>query len=68
MPGGLLWGEALLWLDELAASGKRVVGLDLNEVNPGPDWDPATARDDAWDAIVGARLLYRLIATALATR
>jgi len=68
VPGGLLWGETMLWLDELAASGKRVVGLDLNEVNPGPDWDPANARDDAWDAIVGARLLYRLIATALATR
>jgi agmatinase len=68
VPGGLLWGETMLWLSELVASGRRVVGLDLNEVNPGPEWDPATARDDAWDAIVGARLLYRLIATALATR
>jgi agmatinase len=68
VPGGLLWGETMLWLDELAASGRRVVGLDLNEVNPGPEWDAATARDDAWDAIVGARLLYRLIATGLATR
>lgn len=68
VPGGLLWGETMLWLDELAASGRRVVGLDLNEVNPGPEWEPASARDDAWDAIVGARLLYRLIATALATR
>jgi len=64
VPGGLSWREANLWLDELAKSGRRVVGLDLNEVNPG-----ATPEDeDAWDAIVGARLLYRLIATALATR
>jgi agmatinase len=68
VPGGLAWGETMLWLEELAASGRRVVGLDLNEVNPGPAWEPAHARDDAWDAIVGARLLYRLIATALATR
>lgn len=64
VPGGLTWREANLWLDELAASGRKVVGLDLNEVNPGA----ASDDEDAWDAIVGARLLYRLIATALATR
>jgi len=54
----------MLWLDELARSGKRVVGLDLNEVNPGS----AGADEDSYDAIVGARLLYRLIGTALLTR
>ncbi len=64
VPGGLSWREANLWLDELAQSGRRVVGLDLNEVNPGAARDD----EDSWDAIVGARLLYRLIATALATR
>jgi agmatinase len=64
VPGGLTWREANLWLDELAASGRTVVGLDLNEVSPGP----APGEEDAWDAIVGARLLYRMIATALATR
>jgi agmatinase len=64
VPGGLSWREANLWLEGLARSGRRVVGLDLNEVNPGA----AGADEDAWDAIVGARLLYRLIATALATR
>ncbi len=64
VPGGLSWREANLWLDELAKSGRRVVGLDLNEVNPGP----ASDDEDSWDAIVGARLLYRLIATALAAR
>jgi agmatinase len=64
VPGGLGWHEAMLWLEELARSGRRVVGLDLNEVSPGAT-DP---EQDAWDAIVGARLLYRLIGAALATR
>lgn len=62
VPGGLSWHEAMLWLDELGRSGRQVVSLDLNEVNPGttgPD-------EDSWDAIVGARLLYRLIGTAVA--
>ncbi len=64
VPGGLLWSEAMLWLEELARSGKEVVGLDLNEVSPGD-----TAADvDSWDAIVGARVLYKLIGVALMTR
>lgn len=64
VPGGLDWGEVGLWLEELVASGRRVVGLDLNEVNPGD----GEAHGDTWDAIVGARLLYRLIGAALRTR
>lgn len=64
VPGGLSWHDAMLWLDELAKSKKKIVGLDLNEVSPG-DTDPD---DDSWDAIVGARLLYRLIGTALLSR
>jgi agmatinase len=64
VPGGLSWHEALMWLDELARSNKRVVGLDLNEVNPGA----AGPDEDSWDAMVGARLLYRMIGTALTTR
>ena len=64
VPGGLIWGEAGLWLEELALSGRRVVGFDLSEVNPGA----APPEEDSWDAMVGARLLYRLIGTALATR
>lgn len=67
VPGGLDWGEVAFWLDELTSSGRKVVGVDLNEVNPGPDWDPDGADPDSWDAIVGARLLYRLIGTALAS-
>jgi agmatinase len=68
VPGGLGWHEALLWLDELARSGRRVVGLDLCEVNPGPAWQGRDDDADSWDAIVGARLLYRMIGTALACR
>ncbi len=64
VPGGLSWGEAMLWLEEVARSKKRVVGLDLNEVNPGS----TDEGEDGIDAMVGARLLYRMIGTALATR
>ena len=59
VPGGLSWHEAMLWLGELVRSGRRIVGFDLTEVAP---------RDDGWDAIVGARLLYRLIGFALLSR
>ena len=37
-----------------AKSGKQVVGLDLNEVNPG-QLDFRGSDEDSWDAIVGAR-------------
>jgi len=60
VPGGLGWHEAMLWLEELARSKKRVVGLDLCEVNPGAEGDASI------DSIIGARLLYRLIGAALA--
>ena len=62
VPGGLDWHEAMLVLEELARSGRRVVGLDLCECSMGPEGDPA---GESWDAIVGARLLYRMIGFAL---
>jgi agmatinase len=61
VPGGLTWSEAMLWLEELARSKKKIVGLDLNEVSPGE----TSPEFDSWDAIVGARLLYRMVGTAL---
>jgi agmatinase len=64
VPGGLSWSEAMLWLEELASSEHRVVGVDLNEVSPGE----TSPEIDSWDAIVGARLLYRLIGSASRTR
>jgi len=42
-------------------SGRRIVGLDLNEVAPGDD-------DGEWNGNVGARLLYKMIGWAFASR
>ncbi len=62
VPGGLSFQQASILLQTLAQSGKRVVGCDLVEVGPG------RADGDELDANVGARVLYRLLACALATR
>jgi agmatinase len=56
VPGGLDWHQATVLLHALMESGRRVVGFDLCEVGTGPI-----------DAIVGARLLYRLACTAIRT-
>ncbi|MFT7670354.1 MAG: agmatinase [Planctomycetota bacterium] len=64
VPGGLAWNETLLWLEALVASGRRIVGLDLCEVSPGTSTPKG---EDSWDAIVGARLLYKAIGAALAS-
>lgn len=53
VPGGLGFEECLHLLETLVDGGRRIVGLDVNEVCPGPD--------DEWDANVGARLLFRAI-------
>ena len=52
VPGGLTFREADYLLHTLAQSGKKIIGFDLCEVAP--------AKGDEWDAIVGARLLYKL--------
>ncbi len=54
VPGGLGFREMCALLDAVRASGRRIVGFDLNEV--------AGAE---WDATVGARVLYKLIGYAL---
>ena len=59
VPGGLSWNEAIGLLRAIRRSGKRIVGLDLCEVSPGPT---------EWDANVGARLLYKMIGFALLTQ
>ena len=56
--GGLSFQEAAYLVGEVARSGRRIVGFDLNEVAPGP-------RGDEWDANVGARMLYKLIGFTL---
>lgn len=49
--GGFEFHEITFLLSELANSGKRIIGFDLNEVAPG--------KDD-WDGNVGARMLFHL--------
>lgn len=49
VPGGLTWRQAMGLLRSLSRSGRRIIGFDLCEVGVGE-----------WDAIVGARLLYKL--------
>lgn len=57
VPGGLNFQQAAALIKIIKDSGKRVVGFDLVEVAPDPD---PTMR--SIDAIVGARLLYKLCA------
>lgn len=52
VPGGLSYQKAIYLLLKLQKSGRNIVGFDVNEVAP--------SKDDEWDAIVGARLLYKL--------
>lgn len=59
VPGGLEYQNAVILIGEVARSGRKIVGFDLNEVAPGKD---------EWDANVGSRLLYKLTAWTLASQ
>ena len=63
VPGGLDTSEVIAILREVARSGRRIVGFDLNEVAPN-----AADEHDQWDGNVGARMLYKLIAFTLASQ
>ncbi|MDR0711703.1 MAG: agmatinase family protein [Prevotellaceae bacterium] len=52
-PGGLSFHQASYLIKQLVKQGKTIVGFDLCEVAPGRD-------GSEWDAIVGARMLYKL--------
>jgi len=54
VPGGLEFNEAVYLIEELALSGRKIIGFDLVEV--------AGDRDKPWDYNVGARMLYKLCA------
>lgn len=54
VPGGLEYEQVFFLLDTLLKSGKKIIGFDLCEVAPGPQYN------GEWDAIVGMRVLYRL--------
>ncbi len=55
VPGGLGFREACAILSAVVRSGRKIIGFDLNEV----------AGEHEWDAIVGARMLYKLIGYAV---
>lgn len=57
--GGLSYQQATYLLKELALSGRKIVGFDLNEVAP------SGRKGDEWDGNVGARILYKLCSAAL---
>lgn len=49
VPGGLSYNQAIYLITELAKSGRKIIGFDLNEVG-----------NSTYDAIVGARLFFKL--------
>jgi agmatinase len=52
VPGGLDFEQAIFLIKQVVASGRTIIGFDVNEVAPGSE--------DEWDACVGARLVYRI--------
>jgi agmatinase len=58
VPGGLSFQEAVFLLNKITHSGRKIIGFDLVEV---------AGDGDSWDAIVGARLLYKLCCRAIAS-
>jgi agmatinase len=52
VPGGLEFDQVMHLFDVLVASGRQIIGFDLNEVAPAADHD--------WNENVGARVLYRM--------
>ena len=51
--GGFEFEQAAYLIEQLARSGRTIIGCDLNEVAPGDD-------GSEWDANVGARMLFRM--------
>jgi agmatinase len=62
VPGGLSFDQAVYLIRKIVNSGRQIVGFDLNEVSAGPD------QDSRWDAVVGARMLYKLACYTLASQ
>lgn len=53
VPGGLTFAQADWLLYRLAATGRRIIGMDLCEVAPGEQGE--------WDANTGVRMLFKLL-------
>ena len=52
VPGGLSFNQACYLLQRVADSGRRIIGFDMVEVTP--------QGEDRTDAVVGARILWKL--------
>ena len=52
VPGGVSFNEAVHLVDTVVMSGRRIIGFDMVEVVP--------SVDDRTDAVVGARILWKL--------
>lgn len=63
VPGGLYYPQAIALLHALVASGRTIVGFDLCEIAPGP-----APYGQSYDAAVGARLLYQMLAASLTSQ
>ncbi len=57
VPGGLSYNQAIYLLQRLVDSGRRIIGFDVVEVG--------THAEEKSDAVVGARILWRLCGQAL---
>ncbi|SMD32102.1 agmatinase [Reichenbachiella faecimaris] len=53
VPGGLAFEQAVYLINQVKASGRKIIGFDLCEVAPQDN-------DKEWNANVGARVLYAL--------
>jgi agmatinase len=60
VPDGLGWEEAFYLIEKVARSGRTIVAFDLCEVGVDAAAQKNAGELDSWDAIVGARALYRL--------
>ncbi|MFI3292964.1 MAG: agmatinase family protein [Rikenellaceae bacterium] len=52
VPGGMSFNEAVYLLEKIVESGRQIISFDVVEVTPSPN--------ERIDAIVGARILYKL--------
>ncbi len=63
VPGGLSVDQVFYLFNELAQSGRKIVGFDLNEVSTGG----LNEAEAEWDGNVGARMLYKLCGWSILT-
>jgi len=58
VPGGMAFNEFTYLLRQLTLKNKKIIGFDLCEVSSG---------NDDWDANVGARILFKIVAATAFT-